>query len=207
MDWKTYSHISLYFIKPCPAIDLPSNVDPHYLVASFIAALESPASHSKVQMETLFTDIEKGKKIKVDRVLETLSQRLNRRRQVLEAEYVCFPEDSDDNCVSAEILQVQKNQLIDVQERLERYCKPLLVLGFNSAKYDINLIKSSLFLLPKLINSRDIEPVVIRKTNQYISFKFGVIKLLDIMNILGGATSLDSFLKAYKTSETKRFFP
>ena len=27
------------------------------------------------------------------------------------------------------------------------------------------------------------------------------------MNFLGGATSLDSFLKAYKTSETKGFFP
>ena len=26
------------------------------------------------------------------------------------------------------------------------------------------------------------------------------------MNVLGGATGLDSFLKAYKTSETKRFF-
>ena len=31
--------------------------------------------------------------------------------------------------------------------------------------------------------------------------------MLDIMNFLRGATSLDSFLKAYKTSETKRFFP
>ena len=27
------------------------------------------------------------------------------------------------------------------------------------------------------------------------------------MNFLGGATSLDSFLKAYKTRETKSFFP
>ena len=27
------------------------------------------------------------------------------------------------------------------------------------------------------------------------------------MNFLGGATSLDSFLKAYKTEETKVFFP
>ena len=27
------------------------------------------------------------------------------------------------------------------------------------------------------------------------------------MNFLGGATSLDSFLKAHKTSETKGFFP
>ena len=99
----------------------------------------------------------------------------------------------------------KKNQVIDLQESLERYCNILLVFGFNSAKYDLNLIKS--YLLPLLINERDIEPTVIKKANHFISFKFGVIQLLDIMNFLGGATSLDSFLKAYKTSETKGFFP
>ena len=36
---------------------------------------------------------------------------------------------------------------------------------------------------------------------------FGDIFLFDILNFLGGATSLDSFLKAYKTKETKDFFP
>ena len=40
-----------------------------------------------------------------------------------------------------------------------------------------------------------------------MSFKFGDVQLLYFMNFLGGATSLDSFLKAYKTSETKGFFP
>ena len=99
----------------------------------------------------------------------------------------------------------KKNQLVDLQESLERYCNVLPVIGFNSAKYDLNLIKS--YLLPILINERDIEPTVIKKANQFIPFKFGDIQLLDIINFLGGATSLDSFLKAYKTSETKRFFP
>ena len=33
------------------------------------------------------------------------------------------------------------------------------------------------------------------------------MQLLDIMNFLGEATSLDSFLEAYKTEETKGFFP
>ena len=61
-------------------------------------------------------------------------------------------------------------------------------------------------MLPILVNERDIEPTVIKKANQFISFKFGDIQLLDIMNFIGGATSLDSFLKAYKTSETKRDF-
>ena len=51
------------------------------------------------------------------------------------------------------------------------------------------------------------EPIVIEKANQFVSFRFGDVELLDIMNFLGGATSLDSFLKAYKTAEIKGFFP
>ena len=62
-------------------------------------------------------------------------------------------------------------------------------------------------MLPILINERDIEPTVIKKANQFISFKFGHIQLIDILNFLSGATSLDSFLKAYKTSETNNIFP
>ena len=31
--------------------------------------------------------------------------------------------------------------------------------------------------------------------------------MLDIMNFIGGARTLDSILKAYEPSETKRFFP
>ena len=81
----------------------------------------------------------------------------------------------------------------------------LPVFGFNSAKYDLNSIKYH--LIPILVNEQDIKPTVIKKANYIISFKFGDIQLLDMMNFLGGATSLDSFLKAYKTSETKRFFP
>ena len=51
------------------------------------------------------------------------------------------------------------------------------------------------------------EPTVIKKANQFVSFNFGDVQLLDIMNFLGGAKYLDSFPKAYKTAETKGFFP
>ena len=51
------------------------------------------------------------------------------------------------------------------------------------------------------------EPTVNKKANQFVSFKFGDVQLLDIMKVLEGATSLDSFLKVYKTAETKNFFP
>ena len=99
----------------------------------------------------------------------------------------------------------KENQVIDLEETLERFWNVLHVFGFNSAKYDLNLIKS--YFLPILVNERDIEPTVMKKANQFISFKFGDIQLLDIMNIVGGATTLDSFLKAYRTSETKGSFP
>ena len=95
--------------------------------------------------------------------------------------------------------------MIDLQEHLERYCNVLPIFGLKSAKYDLNLKKS--FLLPILVNERNIEPTVIKNANQFISFKFGDIQLLDNINFVGSATSLDSFLKAYKTSETKGFFP
>ena len=108
-------------------------------------------------------------------------------------------------CASTKFLPIQKIQIIDLQELLERYCNVSPVLGFNSAKYDLNLIKY--YLLPIFVNERDIEPTVIKKANQFSLFKIGDIQLLDIMNFLGGARSLDSFLKAYKTSETKGFFP
>ena len=175
------------------------NSDPHHLVASFIGAFENLASQSKAKIKNLFHDIKTTVKIKLGSILEKLTQRHNRREQ----EHL---DDCDNEiCASTQFLQVQKNQLIDLQESLECYCNVLSVFVFNSAKYDLKIMKS--YLLPILVNERDIEPTVIKKTNQFISFKFGEIQLLDILNFLGGATSLDSFLKAYKTSETKGFFP
>ena len=115
-------------------------------------------------------------------------------------------QDDCDNeiCASTQLLQTQKNQLIDLQESLERYCNVLPVFDFNSAKYDLNLTKS--YLLPNLVNERDIEPTVIKKANQFISFQFGDFQLNEIMHFLGGGTSLNPFLKAFKTSERKGFF-
>ena len=153
-------------------------------------------------MKLNFIEVETAIKIKLCAILEQLNQRHNRAERVSNSADDCIVEEEKD--LSTQFLQMQKNQLIDLQEHFERYCNVLPVFGFNSAKYDINLIKS--YLLPILVNERDIEPTVIKKANQFVSFKFGDIQLLDIMNFLGGATSLDSFLKAYKTKETKGFF-
>ena len=100
---------------------------------------------------------------------------------------------------------MQKNQFIELQKHLERYCNVLPVFRFINAKHDINLIKS--YLLPFLINEKNTEPTVIKKSNDCAFFIFGEVQRLDIMNFLGGATSLDSFPKAYTTYEIKGVFP
>ena len=170
------------------------NSDPHHLAASFIEVLDNLASQSKAKIKSLFLDIETTIKNKLGSILEKLTQRHNRREQA------DWDDCDNETCASTQFLQIQNNQLIDLEESLERYCNVLPVFGFNSAKYDLNLVKS--YLLPILINERDLEATVIKKANQFISLKFGDFQLLDIMKFLDGATSLDSFLKAYKTSET-----
>ena len=152
-------------------------------------------------MKLNFFEVETAIKIKFCAIL---NQRCNRAERVSNFVDDCIAEEEERD-LSTRFLQMQKNQLIDLQEHFERYCNVLPVFGFNSAKYDINLI--NLYLLPILANEQHIEPTVIKKAIQFISFKFGDIQFLDIMNFLGGPTSFDSFLKADKTKETKGFFP
>ena len=63
------------------------------------------------------------------------------------------------------------------------------------------------YFLPLLVNERGIEPIVLRKANPFVSFKFEDVKLLCILNFFSGAKRLNFSLKAYKTSETKSYFP
>ena len=153
-----------------------------------------------------FIEVETAIKIKLSVLLEQFNQRHNQLERVIDFDdddY--FNDTAEEKELSTQFLQMQKNQIIDLQEHFERYCNTLPDFCFNSAKFDINLIKS--YLLPILANERQIEPAVIEKANQFVPFKFGDEQLLDLINFLGGATSLHLFLKAYKTEETKGFCP
>ena len=179
--------------------------NPRDLVESVLDAVEGLATQSNPQMEMKFLELETAIKSKLTRTLEPLNEHRCRNQRVFDFKDQCFENDNEEKDASAQFLQMQKSQLIELRIHLYCYCNVLPVFGFNSAKYDINLIKSC--LLPNLINERNMEPAVIKKASQVVSFKFGDVQLLDIMNFLGGAKSHDSFLKAYKASETKGFFP
>ena len=96
-----------------------------------------------------------------------------------------------------------ENQLVELQEKLERHCNVLPVFVFISAKYDINLIKS--YLLPFLIDERKMEPTVIRQTKHFVSFNFDDVQLPDIMNFLSGEQASTRLLKLIKQQKPKIF--
>ena len=97
---------------------------------------------------------------------------------------------------------------------LYHYCRQIPVLGFNSAKYDLNLVKS--YLIPwlradvdpdKKEEKEDIDINVIKKGSMYTQIGARRFKFLDISNYLAGGVSYSAFLEAYKIPESKTYFP
>ena len=92
-------------------------------------------------MKLNFFEVESAAKIKLCAILEQLNQRRNRAERVSNFVDDCIAKEEEKD-LSTQFLQMQKNQLYDLQEHFERYCNVFSVFGFNSAKYDINQIKS-----------------------------------------------------------------
>ena len=171
--------------------------DPNRLIISFVAQLETLAAKNKADLRPNFLAAEAEIKTR----LNDVSSRL----QIISETQPNISSEKDDSNATKSFLRIQQKQLLDLQRHFNNYVDTLPVFGFNSGKYDLNLIKA--YIIPHLLNDRAIQPTVIKKANQFISFKFGDIQFLDILNFLAGATSLDSFLKAYQSEETKGCFP
>ena len=115
------------------------------------------------------------------------------------------PDEEEDEDLEFRRLRCQLKMLSKLRQDLENYYSTIPVFGFNSSRYDLNLIKE--YLLHHLIIEKNVVPKVIRTGNKYIGMNFLGLQFLDILNFLGGVTTLDNFLKAYGASEEKGFFP
>ena len=135
------------------------NSNPRDLVESFLDAVENLVTQSKTQLKLKFLEVETTIKSQLTRTLESLSELRCRKQCVFKFQDHCFEVENVRKDASTQFLQKQKNQLIELQEHLERYCTVLPVFGFNSPKYDNNLIIS--YLLPILIKEKNMVATVI----------------------------------------------
>jgi hypothetical protein len=102
--------------------------------------------------------------------------------------------------------QTHRKQLLKLQEELEAYCKQTICLGFNSSKYDTNLIKAHLAKHLGMHVSSD-KCFTVKRNNQYACISNGQFKFLDITQYLAPGTSYVKFLKAFDVVESKGFLP
>ena len=170
---------------------------PNRLIISFVAQLETLSAKNKADLRPKFLEVEAE--------IETRLSDISSRLEIISESQLENSIKAEDSNASKNFIRCQQKQLLDLQCHFNNYVDTLPVFGFNSGKYDLNLIKS--YFIPHLLNDKAITPTVIKKTNQFISFKIGDIQFLDIVNFLGGATALDSCLKAYQSKETRGYFP
>ena len=86
-------------------------------------------------------------------------------------------------------------------KKFEAYLKELTVLGFNSASYDLNLIKP--LLIQELLGKINF---VIKRANAYLCIETEKLRFLDIKNFLAPGFSYKKFLSAYGCHDKKFFF-
>ncbi|XP_053391893.1 uncharacterized protein LOC128554633 [Mercenaria mercenaria] len=85
------------------------------------------------------------------------------------------------------------------------YISQLPVVGFNSAKYDLNLVRQ--YIAKHLNMHESIHSFVIKKNNAYSCIATDDLKFLDMSQFLAAGSSYAAFLKAYHVEEKKGFFP
>ena len=96
-------------------------------------------------------------------------------------------------------------QIVELSKYFEIYCEQIPILGFNSAKYDINLIRGKLIKYLKL--AQDKKAYTIKKNNTYLSINNDKFKFLDITQYLPAGTSYSQFLRSFKIKQAKGFLP
>ncbi|KAJ8043357.1 hypothetical protein HOLleu_10408 [Holothuria leucospilota] len=94
---------------------------------------------------------------------------------------------------------------------LLNYCRQMPVIGFNSGKYDINVMKGLLYKSIHKLNEEedsDMSPItqIIKRNSDYMCISAKRLKFLDIKNYLAPGCSYKQFLEAYKCKEAKGFF-
>ena len=116
------------------------NKDPQNLIIDFVSKLELLAEQSKLEMRKKFQESEVAVNERMRKIFDQLNERgKNFSSNKFEYEDECI-EDSEETDMSTQFLRIQKNQLIDLKQHLERYINTLPVFRFNSGRYDLNLI-------------------------------------------------------------------
>ena len=97
------------------------------------------------------------------------------------------------------------NMLTKAQRlKREEWCNQVPVLGFNSGRYDLNLIRGH---FAERLSDTTGKIRVAKNGNKIMFILTKNFRFLDIINYLGPGTSYEKWVKAYECEEVKSWFP
>ena len=96
----------------------------------------------------------------------------------------------------------RNHPLVKVKAKYDAWMNEIPVVGFNSGKYDVNIIKP--YLIQKL---KEELQFVVKKNNSFMCLQTSSLKFVDIRNYIAPGFDYATYLKAYKCSVSKGFFP
>ena len=188
VSFSLFSNIPGYDIEPI----FECCNDPKELIDMFVQHLV------KISAKAYEINYEKYKN-----VIEYLDEDINKNKGLLET----LKEDGNNDKLIYKT-EGQLNYVTKQKENFMKWMREVPVIGFNSAKYDANIMKMYLNSSLDRFDKNDNEEVQVLKTNtMYRVLTSKSLKFLDVSNFLAGGCSLDSWLKAYQCKMTKGFFP
>ena len=182
--------------------------DPGELISQFVAILlkmgEKKYRAAVERFEYIFDQLEQLKVQEVDRLEESNGTGVN----FLDDDNDDVEMDNDDNVISEGMKKLDKlykrfeaycKELVEMDnddnvtsegmkkldklyKSFEAYCKELVVFGFNSAGYDIKLIKK--FLFKELCEHGQQPTFTVKKSGKYPCIKTDHLKFLDVLQFL-----------------------
>ena len=107
--------------------------------------------------------------------------------------------------VRAAFIPEDMNMLTKAQRhKIEEWCDQVPVLGFNSGRYDLNLIREH---FAERLSDTTGKVRVAKNGNKIMFILTKNFRFLDIMNYLGPGTSYEKWVKAYECETVKSWFP
>lgn len=192
--WTKYVPIS---VSVCS--NFPGYTKPHCIVDLDIDVLVQ----SMVEYMTEITGtVEKMPEEKWENVVKQIRKKISNQANDVSK----IREDQEDGEEDEDVECDEKDEsLLSLLGQFRGYMIQVPVLGFNSARYDLNLVKQN---LARHLNMHDEEHTfVVKKPNEYTCISFPRLKCLDKMQFLAPGTPYITFLKAYGVEEQNGFVP
>ena len=111
---------------------------------------------------------------------------------------IILQEDAEERYLPSDLEYLPMTQ----QERIKRWCGQVPVIGFNSGRYDLNLIRKHFisYLGEEQVDSGE-------KQGQIMFMKTSKFNFLDVTNYLSPGTSYDKWVKTYGVKQTTSWLP